>query len=179
MAAPPPEPPAEPDIVVRGTRQGDRQVRDFVEALAVPSGSNQLGRAEDGVCPLSFGLAPRDAARFVQRLRRLAEAAGAPVGAKAAGPTWCSSWCPTRNGRSSIGGQSARILRRTSAREVSGLAEEPGPVSAWHIVHRKGAGRRAVAENVDGIANHLIVNHASSSRIGSNIQLEFLPPSSS
>jgi hypothetical protein len=174
MAAPAPGPPAEPDIVVLGTRQGDRQVRDFVEALAVPSANKQLGRAEDGVCPLSFGLAPRDGARFVQRLRRLAEAAGVPTAGESCRPNVVLFVVPDK--KSAI--EHWRVKRPDFfegllPRDVRALAGSAGPVSAWHIVHQKGAGRRAVGENVDGISNHLVVNHASSSRIGSNIQLEF------
>lgn len=171
---PPPAQLGEPEIVVVGERGGDRQERSFVEALAVPSRNDQLGRAEGGICPLSFGLADRDGRLFEQRLRRLAEAAGVPRAEENCRPNLVLFVVPDK--QAAI--EHWRVKRPDFfdgllQREIRALADSPGPVAAWQIVHQRGAGRRAIAQNVDGVADHFIVNHANPGRIGSNLQLEF------
>ena len=171
---PAPEVSGEQDILVVGERGRDRQVRGFVDALAVPSPGNQLGRVEDGLCPMSFGLAPQHAARFAARVRRLAEAAGVPRAPQDCRPNFVLFVVPDK--RAAIAHWRTKrpdFFDGLLPREIDALARTPGPAAAWQIVHQKGAGRRALAENVDGVADYKIVNHASPGRIGSNVQLEF------
>jgi hypothetical protein len=166
--------PAEPEIVVVGERGRERQLGAFVEALAIPSRNHQLGRADDGICPLSLGLAPRDNARFITRLRRVAEAAGVRRAALDCRPNLVLFVVPDK--RAAIAHwrtKRADFFDGLAQRDIDRLANDAGPVAAWQIVHQKGVGRRAIAQNVDGIAEHYIVNHANPGRIGSNVQLEF------
>ena len=170
----PPRETAEPEIVVVGERDRERQVRAFVEALAVPSASNQLGRAEDGICPTSFGLAAAENARFIKRMRRVAEAAGVKRAPESCRPNVVLFVVPDK--KAAIAHWRVKrpdFFDGLHPREIDRLAGTADPVAAWQIVHQKGAGRRAIAENVEGIADHIIVNHANPGRIGSNVQLEF------
>jgi hypothetical protein len=69
------------EIVVKGDRDRDRQVRRFVEALT-PSEPyrGQIGRFELAVCPAVAGLRPEQNEAVAERMRKVAEAAGMTVG---------------------------------------------------------------------------------------------------
>lgn len=68
-------------VTVTGTR--DRQVLEkFVEGFTIPSRiTGKMARWQDGICPVTVGLAPRFAAFITRRVRDVAAQAGAPVNA--------------------------------------------------------------------------------------------------
>jgi hypothetical protein len=76
--APPSSEPSE--IVVTGTKDMDRQVRDFVGALTAAPPQGQLSRFESSVCPAAVGLSPTQRRAVEERMRRVAAAAGLKVG---------------------------------------------------------------------------------------------------
>jgi hypothetical protein len=51
--------------------------------------------------------------------------------------------------------------------------DQPGPVTAWQIVHLKGVDRRPVARSTSGITDHYVLDHVVPGRIGTKFQLEF------
>src|SRR3954463_9899300 len=72
------------NVTVTGTRE--RQVLEkFVEGFTTPNRiTGKMARWNDGVCPITVGLAPKFAAFITQRLRDVAREAGAPVSANPA-----------------------------------------------------------------------------------------------
>ncbi len=68
-------------VTVTGTR--DRQVLEkFVEGFTIPSRiTGKMARWQDGICPVTVGLAPRFTAFITRRVRDVAAEAGAPVNA--------------------------------------------------------------------------------------------------
>jgi len=86
MAAPaqsPAPPAAEPksgeEIVVTGTRLGDREISDFLGALVPGRINGQVSRFDWEVCPTAVGLSPAQNAAVVDRMRKVAGAAGIRV----------------------------------------------------------------------------------------------------
>ena len=121
-------------IVVRGKKDIDRDIRDFVGALAESPGVRQLSRFEREVCPVAVGLAPVQREAVAVRMRRVAEAAGLRVG---------SSSCVanvvvvvTDNKRKFL-----EALRRKqpsyfgelSSAQIRRLITQPGPAAAWQL----------------------------------------------
>jgi hypothetical protein len=76
------------EIVVKGQRDRnrDRQISDFIGALTKAPIGGQLSRFEQAVCPSAMGLAPAQNGVVEARMRKVAEAAGAPVGKKGCKP---------------------------------------------------------------------------------------------
>lgn len=68
--------PGSPEITVEGVRNPDRQVGAFVDALTDAPIKGQLSRFDWAVCPAAVGLSPADNMAIVERMRRVAEAAG-------------------------------------------------------------------------------------------------------
>jgi hypothetical protein len=69
-----------PEIVVKGKRQSEESLRSFVESLTPGRRGEQIVRHSVEVCPATLGLAGTQNAAVTARLRRIAEAVGAPLG---------------------------------------------------------------------------------------------------
>src|SRR5213596_1236714 len=67
------------EIVVRGTRDRDQQIRQFIKDLTPAPVRGQLARFEAPVCPVVLGVAPKQAAAIEDRIRQVAAAAKIPV----------------------------------------------------------------------------------------------------
>lgn len=72
---------ADPGLVVTGRTEAEREAEAaaFVRAVSPPSVDGQFARWHDPLCPAAVGLAPSVAARVVDRVRRAASDAGAPL----------------------------------------------------------------------------------------------------
>jgi hypothetical protein len=75
-----PRPEDSTEVVVTGTRDRDRQVRDFVGALTQAPVMGQLSRFEEAVCPEAIGLSSNQNRAVAARIRAVAQAAGIAVG---------------------------------------------------------------------------------------------------
>ena len=86
------DPPAatdEAEILVTAPSDKNRQVRDFVDALAqAPGAQGQLARFERSACPIVLGLPEAQNRAVATRMRRVAEAAGVPSAVPNAFPTF-------------------------------------------------------------------------------------------
>jgi hypothetical protein len=68
-------------VTVTGTR-GRQVLEKFIEGFTIPSRiTGKMARWQDGICPVTIGLAPRFAAFITRRVRDVAAQAGAPVNA--------------------------------------------------------------------------------------------------
>lgn len=78
-ASPPPPQQNQPEIVVQGQRNVERQVHDFVKALTDIPPAGQISRFDWAVCPVAVGLSVRQNEEVADRMRAVAEAAGMRV----------------------------------------------------------------------------------------------------
>ena len=129
------EKPSEPsEIVVTGTRDVDRQLREFVGALKPAPFERQLGRFESSVCPAVVGLEPAQKAAVERRLRSVATAAGLEVA-----PEGCSTnalLMVAENKKTFIEALRDRhpqYLGSLTPTETRRLIRSPGPTAAWQL----------------------------------------------
>jgi hypothetical protein len=69
-----------PEIIVKGTRDRDKQVSDFIGALADAPVGGQLSRFEEPVCPAAIGFSEKQNQAVAARIRSVASAVGVRVG---------------------------------------------------------------------------------------------------
>lgn len=91
--------PAEsPEIIVEGTRDRDRQIREFVGALTDAPVRGQLSRFDYwAVCPAVAGLPEQQNKAIQRRMRQVAAAAGMKVAAEACRPNALVIAAPDRH----------------------------------------------------------------------------------
>lgn len=80
-AAPPPAETqaGEQEIVVRGKREREAQIKGFIDALAPSRFNGQVARFSTEACPGTLGVVPRQAEVITARLRKIAAAVGVPL----------------------------------------------------------------------------------------------------
>jgi hypothetical protein len=166
-----PQPDAPQAIVVQGVRDRNREVERFVDALTEAPIGGQLTRFESSVCPAAVGLSPRQNEAIVQRMRRVAAAAGLRVGRTGCGPNALLIVVNDKN-------QFVDALYRKHPvyfLDSSGKPRRPrptmGPATAWHVQGLLDSnGMTAAKAVVDGIPrDHYEVSSMDASRL--------LPPS--
>jgi hypothetical protein len=127
--------PSEQDIIIRGVRPSEHQLRDFVRALTDVPSFAQIGRFHSRVCPVAIGLAEVQNARIVERMRQVATAAKIPLA-----PTKC-----TPNSFLIVAPDKTAAIRELnrrfpiyfsamSDREIRKLADAPEPAAAWQVM---------------------------------------------
>jgi hypothetical protein len=79
LAAAPATNPDASQIIVQGTRDRDRQIKEFVKDLTPAPIRGQLARFEVPVCPKVMGITDSQAKAVEDRIRRVANEAGIPV----------------------------------------------------------------------------------------------------
>jgi hypothetical protein len=130
----PPPAQGEEEIVVTGTRDAERQIRDFVGALAPAPGRGQISRFESQVCPAAAGLPAAQKDAVASRIRSVALAAGIPVGAAACTPNLLVVVTPDKKAFiEALARQHPYYFSRFTPGEIRRLARQEGPATAWHI----------------------------------------------
>lgn len=122
------------DIVVTGTRDLERQVRDFVNALTPTSPRGQLARFEHHVCPLVVGLQGSQKTAVEQRMRVVAKAAGMDVAKADCVPN--AILIVTNDKKqfiSKLSRTKGEYFGDLSGPQVRRIANEPGASSAWQL----------------------------------------------
>ena len=136
----PPAPQPGDEIVIEGTRQGKKPVRDFVDALTDVGYMGQIGRYHSPVCPVAMGLAPVQNARIAERMRRVAAAAGIRVAAKRCVPNAFVIVAPDKAAAiTELHRRYPAYFSGMTSRQVQALAARPGPAVAWQIAGRLSA----------------------------------------
>ncbi|HMC93072.1 MAG TPA: hypothetical protein VKI45_11485 [Allosphingosinicella sp.] len=72
--------PDQPQIVVEGRRDQDKQIRELLKALPPVPINGHFARFERAACPAVIGVSAQSKPALVARMRLVAKAAGAPVG---------------------------------------------------------------------------------------------------
>lgn len=128
------------EIVVQGTRIGRQQIRDFVRSVTdVPYGG-QVARFHAAACPSAVGLSDAFNAAVVERMRRVATAAGIRV---ARAPCTPNVFLIVTNDKKSaieaLQRQYPAYFDGLSSKDVHDLAFSPEPAVAWQVRSRLSA----------------------------------------
>lgn len=149
------QPESEPlEIVVTGTRDVDRQLRDFDGALTPARSGEQLARFESAVCPAVVGLGPAQKALVERRLRAVARAAGLDVA-----PEGClvNTLLMVADDKKAfieaLQNRHPRYLGNLTVPEIRRLMRAPGSSASWQMTGVVTA--RGVAVSSDGSAGDL------------------------
>ena len=121
------------DIVVQGTRIGDRQIDEFIGALADTPPGGQLSRFEWAVCPAAVGLAERHNRAIAERMRKVAAAAGIPLAGRNCRPN--ALVIVARDKQEFIAALHSKYpayFVNASGRPAR-PPRQPGAVTAWHV----------------------------------------------
>lgn len=137
-------------IVVTGSRDTERQVRDFVGALTQASPRGQIGRFEQKLCPAAFGVGVDQQAEIERRLRMVATEAGIPVGEPDCAPNSILMVTSTK-------GPFLKELRRARPEYFGGLTirafqqlvRAAGPTASWQLEYKVDARGVPVSSNGD------------------------------
>jgi hypothetical protein len=139
-AAPPAAQPDTSEIVVQGTRIGKQQIRDFVKSVTdVPYGG-QVARFHAAACPSAVGLSDPFNAAVVERMRRVASAAGIRLARTPCTPN--VFLIVTNDKRSAIESLERKYpayFDGLSSKDVHDLAHSPEPAVAWQVRSRLSA----------------------------------------
>lgn len=123
-----------PEVIVEGVRNSDKQVRDFVGALTKTPVHGQLSRFHLSVCPAVVGLSATKNAAIVERMRRVADAAGmraAPAGCKPNALVLVAR--DKRELIERLYKQYPDYFTGKSRDQVRQMAAQPARAAAWHV----------------------------------------------
>lgn len=132
QSANPPQPGEE--IIVEGTRPTERQVREFVRALADVPATGQIGRFVAPVCPVALGLSPAQNSAVVARMRRVAAVAGiATAPARCTPNAFVIIARDKRAGIEALHRKYPAYFSGMSSDSIRRLANSAAPASAWQV----------------------------------------------
>ena len=121
------------EIVVTGTREREKQVRDFVAALT-PAPAGSIPRFIEAICPVAAGLVPSQNEAVAARLRNVAAGANLDVAEADCPPN--AFVIVTRDKRAFIEALAQSrpdSFGMLTALQIRRLARTPGPAAAWQL----------------------------------------------
>ena len=138
--APPAAEPNSSEIVVQGTRIGKQQIRDFVKSVTDLPYGGQVARFHAAACPSAIGLSDAFNAAVVDRMRKVASAAGIKVARAPCTPNVFV--IVTGNKKAAVEAierQYPSYFEGLSSRDVRELAYSGEPAVAWQVKSRLSA----------------------------------------
>jgi hypothetical protein len=167
-------------IVVEGRRNSDQAIRELVDSLPPAPANGHIQRFEHNACPAVLGVAPEQRIVIARRMRAVGAAGGLLMGGENCRPNVLV--LVTSNKRQFIEQLARRFpayFGELSAREISRLAQAPGPTALWHLNGMVDADGRAInpaSGNVAVVrttrAGSRLTDQAHSEFIGSAIVIE-------
>ena len=124
------------EIIVKGVKARNREIERFVGALTEAPIGGQLSRFDWAVCPAAVGLSPAQNALIVDRIRRVAEAAGAPLGKADCRPNALLIVAPDKDELIGMMRQKYPTYFRDPIGQQIKLPKDAGPATAWHVEAR-------------------------------------------
>jgi hypothetical protein len=123
------------DIVVRGTREQEKQAERFVGALTDAPIGGQITQFANPVCPSVRGLGPERDGAIVGRLRQVAAASGMRVAPPQCVPNVVVVVVPDRRAFVTTLRKTHPIMFTEIPRwQVTRMIKAPGPTMAWQVV---------------------------------------------
>lgn len=144
------------EIVVKGYRDRDRQISDFIGALTKAPVGGQLSRFEQAACPAAVGLTPKQNKVVAARMRSVAAAAGVPVGKEDCAP---NVFVVVAQDKQAV----IKDLHKKYADPRGDRAKGPkqsGPALTWHLeglLDANGIPVGVKAESGDGPGGYYVV----------------------
>jgi hypothetical protein len=162
-----PAPGGSEEIVVQGTRDQERQVDRFVDALTKAPAGGQLSRFDSAVCPAALGLPDYQNEAIVKRMRRVALAAGLHVARAGCQPNALLIVAVDKSDfmRALYNKRPDFFLDPYGWRRR--LVLDPGPVAAWQVEGVLDANGVPVSDAVRGarVTGYRMVVSTDSSRL--------------
>ena len=136
------------EIIIQGTRDRDKQIRQFVSELTPAPIHGQLARFEEPVCPRVLGLSERQGRELADRMRTVADAAGIPT---------AKSGCDG-NVLLIVTSDKRELIRRLAEEQpgffpedwgmsqIRNVADDPSPVAAWQMESILDSDGRSIAQ---------------------------------
>jgi hypothetical protein len=127
--------PSRPDeIVVTGNRNTEREVRDFVNALAPGSPFAQLSRFEWEVCPAAVGVSPTQKQALARRIRQVAGPAGIKLAAADCSPNVLLVVASDKKAFiEALAKRHPDYIGKMPPGQFRRLVGRPGPAAAWQV----------------------------------------------
>lgn len=161
------------DIVVTGQRQ-KREIAQALKKLIGPTGSEQLARFEDKVCPMVIGM-PRDwTARMTRMIRDNIAAVGGKLEAPGCKPNALAIFIDQPNDLIAALHEEEPHLFNMEPREFDNFARRPGPIWSWHVTDLRGRDGEQLAQGKSGVNDFAVVKNAAASRLYTNIREDML-----
>ena len=162
------EPRPASEIVVTGTREGRRDIAQFVRDVTDDSG-RQIARFHRDICVAAFGLPPAQAEAVEQRMSDVAEAAGLNLARPGCRPNLVVVVADSsRDFLEAFRKRQPRLFHDIKGPDRAALFGGEGPVRAWQIVERHEADGRRAEHFIEGVGYrpeaHLMP-HVHSSRL--------------
>lgn len=129
------EPPADqPAIVVEGRRDSDEQITEFIKHLPHAGSDEHIARFEQATCPAVIGVAPQQKAFVESRMRKVAAAAGVPVGRPGCGVNVLVAIVEhKRPFIEQLAKRFPDFLGDLSMWQIARLKKDPGPTALWRM----------------------------------------------
>jgi hypothetical protein len=161
------------EIVVTGQKK-KQEIAQALKKLIEPSGSEQLARFEDKVCPMVIGM-PRDwTAKMTRMIRDNIAAVGGKLEPAGCKPNALAIFIDQPKELVDALHDAEPHFFAMTPREYKQFAELPGPVWSWHVTDMRGRdGQQLGQGSIDG-NDFSVVRNASASRLYSNVREDML-----
>jgi len=159
-------------IVVQG-RSPDLAISELVQSLPPAPANGHIRRFEHSACPAVIGIPPDQRLAVATRMRAVGTAAGVPMGSARCRPNVLV--LVTSDKRQFIEQLARRFpsyLGELSARDITRLAQSPGPTALWHLNGMVDADGRAINPASDSVA--VVRTTRADSRITEQAHSEFI-----
>lgn len=163
------------DVVVVGTADRDKQVRDFVRALTGASSPDMpLARFDmDAVCPAAVGLGDKHDKAIAERMRKVAAAASIAVAKPGCKPNVLVLFARDKVSMIKALRREHPIYFLDANKRPATIPRQRGPATAWHLEGR--VDREGNGVNRDPDSGHYVVNSSvTPSRISSIMRPIFM-----
>lgn len=139
------------DVVITAREQRDKQIRDYVRALANVPGRDPMARFDrTTVCPGAVGLSPARNAEIAARMRIVAKAAGIAVSDKAdCKPNALVIFAADKEAMVAALEKAHPVYFRDAYGTPIRTPKQVGPATAWHLEGRLDRSGSAVGYNAD------------------------------
>ena len=161
------------EIVVTGEKK--KEIAQALKKLIEPTGSEQLARFEDRVCPMVIGM-PRDwTASMTRMIRENITAIGGKLEPAGCKPNALAIFIDQPRELVAALHDAEPHLFNMTPREYDQFAALPGPVWSWHVTDMRDRDGNQVAQgSMPGGNDFAVVKNAAASRLYSNVREDML-----
>lgn len=161
------------EIVVTGAKK-KQEIARALKKLIEPTGSEQLARFEDKVCPMVIGM-PRDwTARMTRMIRDNIAAVGGKLEPAGCKPNALAIFIDQPRELVDALHEAEPHLFNMTPREFKQFSGLPGPVWSWHVTDMRDRDGNQVAQGSINGNDFAVIKNAAASRLYSNVREDML-----